>query len=38
LASFVLAGRSATAAVVTSTLLIIVSDAVFAVIFNILGW
>ena len=32
------AGRAATAAVVTSTLLIIVSDAVFAVIFNILGW
>ncbi len=32
------AGRAATAAVVTSTLLIIVSDSVFAVIFNILGW
>ena len=32
------AGRAATAAVVTSTLLIIVSDSIFAVIFNILGW
>ena len=32
------AGQAATAAVVTSTLLIIVSDSVFAVIFNILGW
>ena len=32
------AGQAATAAVVTSTLLIIVSDSIFAVIFNILGW
>ncbi|MCM2274829.1 MAG: ABC transporter permease [Candidatus Didemnitutus sp.] len=31
-------GRAATAAVVTGILLIIVSDTVFAVIFNILGW
>jgi len=31
-------GRAATAAVVTAILLIIVSDSVFAVIFNILGW
>jgi phospholipid/cholesterol/gamma-HCH transport system permease protein len=31
-------GQAATAAVVTATLLIIVSDSVFAVIFNILGW
>ncbi len=31
-------GQAATSAVVTSILLIIVSDAVFAVIFNILGW
>jgi phospholipid/cholesterol/gamma-HCH transport system permease protein len=31
-------GRAATAAVVTSTLLIIVSDSIYAVIFNILGW
>lgn len=31
-------GRAATAAVVTGILLIIVSDAVFAVLFNILGW
>ena len=32
------AGQAATSAVVTSTLLIIVSDSVFAVMFNILGW
>jgi phospholipid/cholesterol/gamma-HCH transport system permease protein len=32
------AGQAATAAVVTSTLLIIVSDSIYAVIFNILGW
>jgi phospholipid/cholesterol/gamma-HCH transport system permease protein len=32
------AGQAATSAVVTSTLLIIVSDSIFAVIFNILGW
>ncbi len=32
------AGQAATAAVVTSILLIIVSDSIFAVIFNILGW
>ena len=32
------AGQAATAAVVTSTLLIIVADSIFAVIFNILGW
>ena len=31
-------GRAATAAVVTSILLIIVSDTIYAVIFNILGW
>ena len=31
-------GRAATSAVVTSILLIIVSDAIFAVVFNILGW
>jgi phospholipid/cholesterol/gamma-HCH transport system permease protein len=31
-------GRAATSAVVTAILLIIVSDAVFAVVFNILGW
>jgi phospholipid/cholesterol/gamma-HCH transport system permease protein len=31
-------GRAATAAVVTSILLIIVADALFAVAFNILGW
>ena len=31
-------GRAATSAVVTGTLLIIVSDSIFAVIFNILGW
>jgi phospholipid/cholesterol/gamma-HCH transport system permease protein len=31
-------GRAATSAVVTGLLLIIVSDAVFAVMFNILGW
>ena len=31
-------GQAATAAVVTSILLIIVSNAIFAVIFNILGW
>lgn len=31
-------GRAATQAVVTGILLIIVSDAVFAVLFNILGW
>ena len=31
-------GQAATAAVVTGILLIIVSDSVFAVIFNILGW
>jgi phospholipid/cholesterol/gamma-HCH transport system permease protein len=31
-------GEAATSAVVTSILLIIVSDAVFAVIFNVLGW
>lgn len=31
-------GRAATSAVVTSILLIIVADAVFAVVFNILGW
>jgi len=31
-------GQAATTAVVTSILLIIVSDAVYAVIFNILGW
>ncbi len=32
------AGQAATAAVVTSTLLIIVTDSIFAVVFNILGW
>ena len=32
------AGQAATAAVVTSTLLIIVADSIFAVAFNILGW
>ena len=32
------AGQAATSAVVTSTLLIIVSDSIFAVMFNILGW
>jgi phospholipid/cholesterol/gamma-HCH transport system permease protein len=32
------AGQAATSAVVTSTLLIIVVDSIFAVIFNILGW
>ncbi|MSU47061.1 MAG: ABC transporter permease [Lacunisphaera sp.] len=32
------AGQAATSAVVTSTLLIIVSDSIFTVIFNILGW
>lgn len=31
-------GRAATSAVVTSILLIIVADAVFAVVFNIFGW
>lgn len=31
-------GRAATSAVVTGTLLIIVADSVFVVIFNILGW
>lgn len=31
-------GRAATAAVVTSVLLMTVADAVFAVVFNILGW
>ncbi len=31
-------GRAATSAVVTSILLIVVADALFAVIFNILGW
>jgi phospholipid/cholesterol/gamma-HCH transport system permease protein len=31
-------GRAATSAVVTSILLIVVADAVFAVVFNILGW
>lgn len=31
-------GRAATSAVVTSILLVIVADAVFAVVFNILGW
>jgi len=31
-------GEAATSAVVTSILLIIVSDAIFAVLFNILGW
>jgi phospholipid/cholesterol/gamma-HCH transport system permease protein len=31
-------GRAATSAVVTAILLIIVADAVFAVVFNILGW
>jgi phospholipid/cholesterol/gamma-HCH transport system permease protein len=31
-------GRAATSAVVTSILLIIVADALFAVVFNILGW
>jgi phospholipid/cholesterol/gamma-HCH transport system permease protein len=31
-------GRAATSAVVTSILLIIVADAVFAVVFNFLGW
>ena len=31
-------GKAATAAVVTGILLIIVSDSIFAVIFNILGW
>ena len=31
-------GRAATAAVVTGILLIIVSDSIFAVMFNILGW
>jgi phospholipid/cholesterol/gamma-HCH transport system permease protein len=31
-------GQAATRAVVTGILLIIVSDAVFAVVFNILGW
>ena len=31
-------GQAATAAVVTGILLIIVSDSIFAVIFNILGW
>jgi phospholipid/cholesterol/gamma-HCH transport system permease protein len=31
-------GRAATSAVVTSILLIVVADAVFAVIFNVLGW
>ena len=30
--------RAATAAVVTSTVLIIVSDSIYAVMFNILGW
>ncbi|HYP16449.1 MAG TPA: ABC transporter permease [Opitutus sp.] len=31
-------GRAATSAVVTSILLIVVSDAVFAVLFNVIGW
>ena len=31
-------GRAATSAVVTSVLLVIVADALFAVVFNILGW
>jgi phospholipid/cholesterol/gamma-HCH transport system permease protein len=31
-------GRAATSAVVMGLLLIIVADAIFAVIFNILGW
>ncbi len=31
-------GSAATSAVVTATLLIIVSDSIFAVVFNILGW
>lgn len=31
-------GRAATSAVVTSLLLLVVADAVFAVLFNILGW
>ncbi|MBL9202479.1 MAG: ABC transporter permease [Opitutaceae bacterium] len=31
-------GRAATSAVVTSILLVIVADALFAVVFNILGW
>jgi phospholipid/cholesterol/gamma-HCH transport system permease protein len=31
-------GQAATAAVVTSILLIVVSDSIFAVVFNILGW
>jgi phospholipid/cholesterol/gamma-HCH transport system permease protein len=31
-------GQAATSAVVTATLLIIVSDSIYAVIFNILGW
>jgi phospholipid/cholesterol/gamma-HCH transport system permease protein len=31
-------GRAATSAVVTAVLLIIVADALFAVLFNMLGW
>jgi phospholipid/cholesterol/gamma-HCH transport system permease protein len=31
-------GRAATSAVVTSILLVIVADAIFAIVFNILGW
>jgi phospholipid/cholesterol/gamma-HCH transport system permease protein len=31
-------GRAATSAVVTALLLLVVADAVFAVVFNILGW
>jgi phospholipid/cholesterol/gamma-HCH transport system permease protein len=31
-------GRAATSAVVTALLLLVVADAIFAVVFNILGW
>jgi phospholipid/cholesterol/gamma-HCH transport system permease protein len=31
-------GRAATSAVVTALLMLVVADAIFAVMFNILGW
>jgi phospholipid/cholesterol/gamma-HCH transport system permease protein len=31
-------GRAATSAVVTALLLLVIADAIFAVLFNLLGW